>query len=267
MRVMGLLASFVFAAVLFVLCSCAYSEPAKEPSISFSVPFDCGDVDDRGELQARTLCLADSFQPGLNVVLVSNEANWSSKTSDPLAYEYANYEFEATRLLGVEKSLAADWDEKLSIAIVGVDTSAVRVLEPRGDRSSLSKYVEMKALRAAKRRAKEGCAFERNQLHRYVGDSPPDVFRAGNAAFLVFRYNEKLSNEYGPIVLLIQNEAFKLCGSCTYTPPLLFSVNERLYLAYWATVSCCGCGDRAFFVYDVSGAVPTLVYENSHFSN
>ena len=98
-----------------------------------------------------------------------------------------------------------------------------------------------------------------------VADSPPDVFSVGNTSFLQFESSD-LSYRGLPVMVL-KNKAFLLDGRCASDPPFFFSVKEKLYVSYWATVGCCDCGASSFFVYDVSGTSPKQVYWNRNFSD
>ncbi len=79
--------------------------------------------------------------------------------------------------------------------------------------------------------------------------------------------SDEFLNQDGLPVLVLKDNAFLLEGSCAFRSPFFFSVKEKLHVSYWATVACCGCGDLNFFVYDLSGESPKLVYDNSHFSD
>ena len=63
--------------------------------------------------------------------------------------------------------------------------------------------------------------------------------------------NKNSQPENGLGVLVMDNNVFRLCGSCL-SSPFLFSVNERMHLAYEESVCCWQCGQRSFVVSDVS---------------
>jgi len=244
----------------------SYGEPLEQSGISFSIFYPCHTEEDDQKMQG--FCVADSFEKGLNVVLVCEQGGCSAKTADRFMDEDwpGGHEVKATRLTGTENCFAVDDITKLSpIAVVGVDPSAVRVVEPKTDESPLSKEIESRARKIASSeyqrnfRNPEGSVVD-------VADSPPDVFSVGNTAFLLFKCSDEFYNQDGLPVLVLNNDAFLLEGACAVRSPFFFSVKEKLYVAYWATVACCGCGDSNFFVYDLSGESPKLVCHNSDFS-
>ena len=101
-----------------------------------------------------------------------------------------------------------------------------------------------------------------------LSSAQPKVLRAANVTLLLF---ELLADgapwEPGPTVALLNGEVFLLEGACTYGEPTFFSVNDRLYLTYTATVGCCGCGEMHFFVYDFSSGTPKKVYDSYNFAD
>lgn len=144
----------------------------------------------------------------------------------------------------------------------------VRVIEPKTDESFLSAEIELKARKfASSDYPRKLASSEYEGSIADVADSPPKVFGVGNTAFLLFECTSELWNLHGLPVLILNNNVFPLNGLCVSDSPFFFSVKEKLYVSYWATVTCCGCGDSNFFVYDLSGKSPKLVYENSNFSN
>jgi hypothetical protein len=246
------------ASVLLLCGSGVYGDPVADSEVSFSVPF----IGTYG--RDRTRCLADVFKPGLMTVLLGNSVTCEARTADTFIYP-EDKQLKATRLKGTEKCLAEMDTKRFRVAVVGVDPSAVRVVEPTTDESPLSKEIESKARKIA------SSAYQRNFRNPEgsvidVADSPPKVFSVGNTAFLLFKCTDGFYNQDGLPVLVLNSNAFLLKGKCARSP-FFFSVKEKLYVSYWATVACCGCGDSNFFVYDLLGASPKLVYQNSDFSD
>jgi hypothetical protein len=265
MRVVGLAVLCLFAAVLSALGSYSYGEPARQTGISFSFPYNCSNERQGTGRHTKKFCLADSLQAGLNVVLVGDKGNCSAKTADTFTDEHAGREFEATHLTGTGNCLTEGNKKGFHVAVVGVDPSVVHVVEPRNDKSPLPEDIELKARKVASSGYQK---LEAGRPRKWdVADSPPDVFSVGNVAFLLFQCTDEFLNQDGLPVLVLNDNAFLLEGACASRPPFFFSVKEKLHLAYWATVVCCGCGDSNFFAYDLSGELPTLVYRNSDFSD
>lgn len=261
MRLTGLAVLCLVALLLSALGTYSYGEPAEQRDISFAFPYGCS----KGE---NGNCLADSFEAGLNVVLVSKKVNCSAKTADRFMHEHAGNEFEATRLIRTENCLIekiAQDDKGFIIAVIGADPSAVRVVEAKNDKSLLPKDMELKARKIASLGYKR---LKGSQFVRWdVAESPPDVFGVGDTAFLLFQCTDGFLNQDGLPVLVLKKNAFLLKGACAFRSPFFFSIKEKLHVAYWATVSCCGCGDSNFFVYDLSGESPMQVYQSSAFSD
>lgn len=242
--------------LLLLLGSQPYGEPLKEPGISFSIFYLCHTEED--DQKTQRFCVSGLFEQGRTVVLVCEKGSCSTKTANTFTDEYGpgSLEIKATRLTGTEKCFAVDDVVHISpIAVVGADSSVVRVIEPKTDESFLSAEIELKARK-----------FASSEYDVDVADSAPDVFGVGNTAFLLFECKSKVLFWYGLPVFVINNNVFPLNGLCASKPPFFFSVKEKLYVSYWATVACCDCGDSNFFVYDLSGESPKLVCHNSDFS-
>jgi hypothetical protein len=259
MKVLGI-AILSFAALLSGLVCFSYGEHVG-PIFSFSLAYPC-DTDENSD-KAHPLCLAGAFDKGLEVVLVGKTGKCRVKTSRKFKEENAvmNFEFEATHLIDMEDCFI---DEDSVVALIGVDPSTVEVVDAKTDKALLAKDMELKARKIASA-AYRGMRNPDSAADAAV--SPPDVFSVGKTAFLLFKCTEDFFNQDGLPVLALKDKAFPLEGTCAYGSPFFFFVNGKLHVSYWATVSCCGCGDRNFFVYDVSSASPELVYHNSDFSD
>lgn len=261
MRALGIVFLSSFAALISVLGSYSHGESAQETDISFSLAYNCAGEENSDK--TLSFCLADSFDKGLNVVLVSKTGKCTVKTSDKFKEmnPVADFEFKATHLTETEDCFIG---EDRVVAVIGVDPSAVRAVEPNAEKSLLSKDMELKARKIASAAYKE---MKNPDSVADVADSPPDVFSVGNTAFLLFQCTDDFFNQDGLPVLVLKDKAFLLGGACALKSPFFFSVDGKLHVAYWATVACCGCGDSNFFVYDVSGESPEMVYQNSDFSD
>ena len=265
-----------FAVLLSGLGCYSYSESAKEPETSFSLPYNCITDDVRSAVrQELTLrkqrpitreeeavallewrhktpqfCLPNSFDKELNVVLVSNTSKCGAKTGDN--FDDKEKEFKATRLNQPEGCSRL---ERYTLAIIGTDPSSVDVVEPKTDKTSLTKDMEMKARDIARSRDKS--VYMPSDLD--ISDSPPDIFNVGNISFLFLKFTEEFYD--GLPVIILNNNAFNLEGYRANSP-FFFSVKEKLYVSCWAQEGCC---DYDFYVYNVSGESPKQVYFHSSF--
>jgi hypothetical protein len=256
MRLTALAAFFLSAALVASVVTSSYGQP-EQTGISFSYPYRCGE-------ERRGICLADAFRTGLKVVLVSRQGNCAAKTAETFVDEHAGNDFEATHLTGNEHCLAGEDNKFFGIAVVGIDLSAAHVVVPRKGGSFLSKDLESKARRIASLTYQQ----VRGLLAvKDVADTPPYTFSVGNVVFSLFQCTDDFLNQDGLPVLVLNDKAFLLQGTCAFKSPFFFFVEEKLHVAYWATVECCGCGDSNFFVYDLSGEAPKEVYHNSDFSD
>lgn len=265
-----LLASLGFLAMVFSTVI-AHGETGPKGNISFSVP---ANFDHEGRKQP---CLADSLKPGLSVVLVGQTGTCGAKTGGTFTYEYTT-NFKATHLM-MSKKCSLHWaeegpTERIPIAVVGVGPAAVRVVPPKDDKAPIPKLIELKARLLAKSPNSDPCHPRPSSgIHKAIAGAPPRVIRTKDATLLIFQCVDPHAVENGdaalydgPPVLYMNNDVFRLCGACSDSS-LFFTVNNRLYLTYSATGSCCGCGDSHFFVYDLSGKTPNEVYWNSNFSD
>jgi hypothetical protein len=245
------------------------SKPVEvQTTISFSAPFPCDDTHGR-----ETLCLADEFETGRKVVLINETEICKANTSGTFTNEYPSGESgTATHLEGAEKCFSEKADmrqrRRFLVAVVGAEPEAVHLISPNNDESHVSKEIELKARKlAAPNIENPQRLIDLTRVPIGLSDAQPKEIRTGNVTLLIFDLQaDGKPWEPGPTVLLSNNKVFRLSGSCTYKP-FFFSVNDKLYLAYSATVVCCGCGDAHYFVYDISNGSPALVYHNGKFSN
>ena len=259
MRPIAAIILYLSASVILLL-SPVWAESVADSEISFSLPFACG--------MEEPYCLADSFKSGLSVVLVGKKGICKARTGQTFTYELPAGDLKATRIFGTAECPVFKDEtplEEYRVAVVGADPAAVRVAEPKTDGSPLPKEIETKARKIASSEYQRNFRDAQGSVAD-VADSLPDVFSVGNAAFLLFKCTDGFYNQDGLPVLVLNNDAFLLKGSCASRSPCFFSVKEKLYVAYSATVVCCGCGDVNFFVYDLSGGSPRLVYHNGDFS-
>lgn len=268
-------------AVMLVLCSLAIPsgawsdciEPVAKSDISFGLPFICGSTEmgetkgaDSSEDNCKGRCLADRFDAGLSVTLVGEKGICITKTGDTCSsFGYPNG--PVTHLVGTEECLAGLDEEELSknerfrIAVVGIDSTAVRLEYAREDNTAVAKDIESNARRLLEPTKPTADAHPAMVL----SDSPPQVLRFENVTLLLFGSKSPAwPTAKGPPVLLANNRVFRLQGWCT-DEYVLFSVNNKLYLTYWN--ACCTCGWNCQLVYDLSGETPKLVYSNGAFSD
>jgi len=182
MRMITLAILSLFALLLGVLGSYSYGEPVEKSDISFSVPYRCGTEKSEKSEHTDSICLADSFEAKLNVIFLGKKGNCCAKTTDTFTDEHASYEFKATHLTRIGNCLTEDDQKRFSIAVVGVDPSTVHVVEPKIDKSALSKDVELKARKIASSAYQEIRAI---QEVRDVADSPPGCVQRWEYSFLI----------------------------------------------------------------------------------
>lgn len=265
MRTMAAVILCLAISVPPILGSYGYGDRAGDSKISFSVPFLCRT--DRGD---RTRCLADAFKPGLSAVLVSKKGVCVARTAETSTQAHHVEDFHATRLSGPEGCFPVEDDEssfsKFCIAVVGTDPAAIRVVSPKDDKSPVAKEIESKARKLAVPHIQEPQRlYDMSRVP--VTDAKPKVLRTEKVTLLIFEIQaEGEPWAPGPTVALTNAGVFLLEGACTYGDPTFFSVNDKLYVTYNATVACCGCGDTNFFVYDLSRPTPKKVYHDTTFS-
>jgi hypothetical protein len=247
-------------------CSSALGEqqPWTETNYSFGLPF----FTTQGGLCPRypEICLADSIRHCYTkVALLSKTGICSATTSFRFQYEVpGGAEFEATALdvSGECRSVA--------VAVLGVDAKLVRLEPLEENRSPVSMALNSEArellrdwIKNASSKADEFGDIRQNPL----SSLSPKALKGERVTLLRFELNDGVKGwkrDRGPVVLYFNDRLFRLEGWCT-DDHLLFSVNDKLHLAY--TVYCCGCGLRILCVYDLSGEAPMKVYENSSLSD
>ncbi len=254
MTALGIIISSLFALLLNPLGSFSWAEPLKKPSISFSLAYYSSP--DTGKIpQFEDFYLAHSFEKGINVILVGQKGHCSGKTGDTftqLEGDGPDDELETltrTRLTGKANCIAADNKETSRIAVVGADPSEVHILEAKKN-NRLSKDMESKARKLAS-------AAYRTGGFPNIANSAPDVLGIGKTALLLFKSTDESLNFDGLPVIIFNDNAFELDGTCAWSPFFLY-VKERLYLAYWAMAGPCCC-NPLLLVYDLSGESPKPV--------
>jgi hypothetical protein len=227
-------------AILF--SSFAYAEPVTKDRISFSLPFGSA--------------LADKLKPGLKVVLLGKEI-CKAKTGATFIHKWQGVEpgnFQATHLLGFGKCDL----EQVNVAIIGVDADSIGVILPQEIPSAVPKAIELEARRQLLARDAKA-----PKLYSYapLSHGLPKNFRVKEGVLLNFAWKDEGN---GPSVWVVNNKVFLLPGVCraVHKPFTFFTIGDRLFLAYRAA-GCCRCGDKTFYVYDLSGSEPKKLYENS----
>lgn len=280
MIAMGRVAVSLMAVVLTALGSYAESQSAQATRMAFSLPFTCGQRIPGEKKNAKVVCLADSFEPDLDVVLVGKKCICSAKTATTFTFEHVYHKFEVTGLSASQECGDVGAGDEIRgffagfyMAIVGADPTAVRVVSVMDDRTPVPKKIEQEARKTAARHIEgPNDSSDDTEVTVTISDLQPRVLRAENVTLLVFQLQIKgddvPQNPWapGPTVAWTNAGVFLFGGACTYGEPKFFSINDKLYVTYKATVDCCGCGDMNFFVYDLSGKSPKLVYHNNDFS-
>jgi hypothetical protein len=130
MRIIQITSCLAISVLFF--CSCACGETPGGTEIDFSVPFGCH--------MEESYCLTDKFKAGLNVVMVSKSGICIAKTGEAFKYEHHAEHFDATRVVGTEPCPVFKDETPFAeyyIAVVGLDSSAVRPVPPKDDKSPL----------------------------------------------------------------------------------------------------------------------------------
>lgn len=238
--------------IVVVLClgtilSCnagAHGEPACQPTISFAAP---GNIANKG-----TGYLLGSFKAGLTVSLITETGICRAKTGATFSYEHMGPDdlIEATTVVGIEEC-----PKPATIAIVGVDPTRVRLIQPKDGQFLIPRDVELRARRLVER---EGSDPE--SWYSVTGSRPEVLMVEG---FMYLRFQLKGEENHGPALLFFNDEFFELEGGCT-SRPVFFFVNDKLHLAY--AENGCGSGQLMFVVYDLSDGSPRIVYTNADLS-
>lgn len=243
---------------------------AAESQFSFAVPLLCSTKEDK-----TTRCLAASFRPGLNVVLVNKSGICSAKTAE--AFDESDSEVaqsRRTRLKGNDGCFSIRENEAgiagaFSIGVVGQGPLRVRPARVSADDAALPREWEKRARKLAEQavRGDEQEKPGKGRVAAALSPAKPKVVKAADVLLVLFDLQmDRMPWEPGPTVVVTQDGAFLLQGACTYGH-LFFLVNDKLHLTYHGTVHCCACGDMNFFVYDLSEGSPALVYHNGEFTD
>jgi hypothetical protein len=117
----------------------ALGERAGLQTISFAVPVN---VPDKGKS-----FLLGSFKDGLTVTFITNRETCSAKTGATFSFEHHGPHdlIEATQVLGIEECPPS------GIAVVGVDPTRVRPIQPQDGQFLISRDVELRARRLVER--------------------------------------------------------------------------------------------------------------------
>ncbi len=222
----------------------AHGEPASQPTISFAASVN---VPDKGKR-----FLLGSFKAGLTLTLITNTEICRAKTGATFSFEHMGPDnlIEATRVVGIEEC-----PKPSRIAVVGVDPTRVRLIQPQDGQFLIPRDVELRARRLVEREGSDPESWYS------VTGSRPDVLMVERFTYL--RFHLKGEESDGPALLFFNNEFFELKGGCT-TKPVFFFVNDKLHLAY--TENGCGSGELIFFVYDLSDGSLKIVYANADLS-
>ncbi|MBI5570717.1 MAG: ankyrin repeat domain-containing protein [Desulfomonile tiedjei] len=225
------------------------TQPLHPSDISFGLPFWAA-YRGYGPKHPEGLALADPFDPGRPVTLISSSGVCTMKTASKFPYDIpGGAEFEATHLEGSEKCSGY-------LGVVGVDLSAIRPVQPSDDKSPVPHEVELEARRVARR-------SDAVQERWPFSDVSPEIVRVGDVTLVKFGLHTG-SREDEPgffaAVLIVNGKPFELEARCT-DDHHFFAVNDRLHLTY--TGHCCGCGWISQVVYDLSSGTPRKVYENA----
>ena len=258
----------MLAILWLVMASLAYGEPPVQTKYSFSAVFFFS-YDDIGRTSAHSdagHALDGWFEPGLVVSAIDGERVCKTKTGRKFRFP-----------IGVEPGVKATIVDALQdctdapfvteakfkdgyLAVIGVDPSAIRLIQPSVDRSPVSANMELRARQLATSNKKMEEAWP-------ISKAPPQVTRVGNVTLLKFGVVTGGPGDeihFFSNVVIIGGRLFRLEDRCT-DDHLFFTVNGRLHLSFMAY--CCGCGMRLMVVYDVSGATPQNMYESENFES
>jgi hypothetical protein len=278
----------IFAALTTAFASSAGSEPAQQDAVSFAWPYPC--IVDGCE----GLCLEELLPPGRSVALVGKMLMIRyAKTDTPFSKEYnaSGNTAAGTVLAGSEDcsrsgikhglvrerrdkvrihapkrvgSVIRAWPPHFVLAVMGIDRAVVRRVPISDDESTLPGHVELKA-RVLESSIYNPCMTDRmwgfetqiGSRHPKKDIRPRKVLRVGDSAIRIF------DTGHGPIIMSRNNDVFRLRGNFAFGGHVFFSVNEKLYLTY-ESYDCPGCPTtyKTRYVYDLSGGIPKLVYDD-----
>lgn len=257
--------AFLMLSVLFG--SYAGAEPDKKPKLSFALAFDCLGGPDSIPIAewCEGRCLDRSFKAGLKVALINETGVFGAKTAATCTYAYRMNDLDKATQLAEDKNRKYETAFG-TLALVGVDAAAVRVVPDKVDGSPVPKEIELKARELLNPTVRDLCdRYARRLPPLVISDSPPKITRAGNVSLIKFRViDQDAGPGDGPAVLLIKGRVFRLCGALTYRH-LFFSVNDKLHL-FSRMNYCTACGEAVFVVYDLSGNIPRVVFWDPTFS-
>jgi hypothetical protein len=265
-HILKVVAIFFLFAIMSSTSNVCGEEDLEKSGMSFALLFDCSS---KGHSR---ICLEESFEEGLNVVLVGEKGICRALTGKTTTSEgYPNRPYgpdKITHLVGCEKCLAKEHKtnrfEEFRIAVVTADQPTVRLIPPKDDTFSVPKNIESKARRLATLYERDPSSYKSDNVGKGILDLWPKTLKAEKATLLIFRIVDFVGDppENGPAVLLINDDFFRLPGSCI-SEPFFFSVNAKLHLAYGESTCCWRCGESGFMVHDLSTGKPRPVFSGS----
>jgi hypothetical protein len=235
----------ITAVILFLLAIMSpelssYSEPETQSRFHFAAPV-------RDPNHPKRPILLGSFKRGLDVILINEKETCKVKTGSAFSFEYVygpDDLVKATNLSGMEKC-----PKRFTIALVGASSESVQLHSPKLVQSPLHKDAELRAYRLVE-------PVTPAPEDPYGLASPhPLAFEVGRFTLLKFKW--KGEGDEGPFLLYFEGQLFQPEGNCA-SGHAFFSVKEKLYLTYHE--GGCFSGVNTFYVYDLSGASPRMVY-------
>jgi len=247
------------------------SEPLTKQGIAFGLPLKCtaekykgpSAVDSTDNCQGR--CLADSFKPGLSVVLLRRTGTCKAKTGHTCTFSLSYGPEEMTRLVGTHQCLAVRDKETLfgrnsfQIAVVGVDPAIIRMVPQSDDQSPLPKDAISWA-RQLLEASEPSNPVPGMQRPPYRVRGRPHVIRVKNVVLLKFEFTRESHGHERALLLLVNNRLFRLNQYGCPGEYVFFTIDGKLHVTFWD--SACGAGIVDKVVYDLSSDTPKLVYAN-----
>jgi hypothetical protein len=221
-----------------------HAEPPAQPRIYFA-------ASPHYPIRSKNLILLGSFKPGLNVTLLNPKEICKAKTGSGFSFERSDEPLKATNVIGIDKCPNA-----FMIAVVGAGAGSVRLRPTKLDHTPVPTEVEQKARQIV---APDGPSED----HYGVSASPPEMTTVERFTLLRFSLNGENEKDNGPAVLFADCQFFELEGFCG-AGHFFFTVRDRLHLAY--VENGCGSGRLIWYIYDLSGKTPKLVYSNGDLS-